>query len=219
MGKVVSVNVGRSRSPEWNKRPTAIDKRPVSGPVAVRRLGLEGDEQADRVYHGGVHQAVYAYAREDLDWWEADLGRELRDGAFGENLTLSGVEVNGALLGERWRIGTALLQVQGPRVPCVTFRGWMGEKGWVKRFTLEGRCGAYLKVIEEGRLGTGDEVTIEHRPAEGVTITEALRAFHGDRELLRRVLEVEDRAPSWDTVGVRLGVIPRTPDNGDGTTP
>jgi MOSC domain-containing protein YiiM len=84
MGKVVSVNVGRSRSPEWNKRPTAIDKRPVSGPVAVRRLGLEGDEQADRVYHGGVHQAVYAYAREDLDWWEADLGRELRDGAFGE---------------------------------------------------------------------------------------------------------------------------------------
>ncbi len=135
MGEVVSVNVGEIDAAPWldSKEHSAIDKRPVATRVAIRLLGVDGDEQADKENHGGREQAVYAYAREDLDWWAAQLGGELRSGIFGENLTVRGVDVNGALLGECWRVGTALLQVTAPRVPCGVFRSWMDRPGWVKR--------------------------------------------------------------------------------------
>jgi MOSC domain-containing protein YiiM len=207
--RVISVNVGQAVDAEWagKLKRTAIDKRPVTHRVPVHVNGLAGDQRADKENHGSPGQAVYAYAREDYDWWERELGRDLRDGRFGENLTTSGLDVNGALIGERWRIGTALLEVTGPRVPCVVFRNWLDEPGWVKRFTAAGRPGAYLKVLELGELGVGDEVEVVRRPAESVTVAEAFRAYHGDEALLRRLLALPGHDERWDRVAERrLGV-------------
>ncbi len=153
---VRSVNVGTPRVAAWAEiGRTSIDKRPLVGPVRVGRLGLEGDEVSDTRHHGGVDQAVYAFAREDLDAWAATLGRDVRDGQFGENLTTEGIDVNEAEVGEHWRIGTAVLEVASIRIPCNEFKGWMGECGydrtaWVKRFTATNRPGPYLRVVEEG---------------------------------------------------------------------
>lgn len=197
-----SVNVGRGRDAEWANPlgRTAIDKRAVDGGVTVRALGLDGDEQVDTDHHGGPDQAVYAYAREELDLWQQRLGRPLRDGVFGENLTTRGVEVSRALIGERWRIGTVLLEVVLPRTPCSVFRNWMAEKGWVRRFTDEARTGAYLRVLEEGELRAGDPVTVEHRPGHGIDLTAAFRATRDrDADLLRRVLDIPGRSHKWDT--------------------
>jgi MOSC domain-containing protein YiiM len=202
MGHLLSVNSGRAVETAWTGRSerTAIDKRPVSGPVPVRALGVGDDEQADREHHGGPDQAVYAYAREDLDWWQERLGRGLRNGIFGENLTVAGLDVCGALIGERWRAGTALLEVTSPRVPCGVFRGWMNEKGWVRRFTEAERTGAYFRVLEEGEVGAGDPVVVEYRPGDGVTVTESFRAFLGDQEIMRRLLEVPGLGEKWRAV-------------------
>jgi MOSC domain-containing protein YiiM len=168
----VSVNVAEVREIPRRGRMvrTGIWKLPVQGRVALRGSSVEGDEQADRRYHGGPDQAVYAYAREDTDWWEAELGRLLEHGVFGENLTLRGVEVSGAVEGELWRAGTALLEVAGPRRPFWKLGVRMGDPGIVKRFARARRPGAYLRVVEEGELEAGDEVRIVHRPAEGVSM-------------------------------------------------
>ncbi|MGH3320583.1 MAG: MOSC domain-containing protein [Streptosporangiaceae bacterium] len=204
--RVISVNVGRAFAAEWAGRlkRTAIDKRPVEAPVGVRRLGLAGDEQADTKHHGGPDQAVYAYAREDLDWWAESLGRLLPDGAFGENLTVRGVDVTGALLGERWRVGTALLEVTAPRIPCSVFRNWMGERGWVKRFADASRVGAYFRVLEEGEVAAGDPLTVVCRPEPRVTIAEAVRAWYGDAAVMRRLLAIPGISPTWDNAGRRV---------------
>ncbi|HTT52610.1 MAG TPA: MOSC domain-containing protein [Streptosporangiaceae bacterium] len=205
--RVISVNTGRTRAAGWAGRiqRSAIDKRPAAGPLAIGHLGVQGDEQADAEHHGGVEQAVYAYAREDLDWWVEQLGLELGNGTFGENLTTAGLDVSGALLGETWQVGTAVVQVRSVRIPCGVFAGWMGEqyaaqRGWVKRFAAAGRPGAYLKVLAEGRAGPGDPIEVLHRPTASVTVTEALRAYYGDAELMRRLVAVKDRDPAWDDV-------------------
>jgi MOSC domain-containing protein YiiM len=204
--RVISVNTGRGRDAEWAGRlkRTAIDKRPVPGPVAVGRLGLAGDEQMDKPDHGGYEQALYAYAREDLDWWVERLGRELPNGTFGENITTSGLEVTGALIGEVWRLGSAVVQVTSPRIPCVVFAGWMDEGQWVKRFADAGRTGAYLRVLEEGQVSAGDPVEVLATPAIRVTIAESARAFFGDVELMRRLLLVEGRGSKWDEIAVSV---------------
>lgn len=206
LARVISVNVGRAFDAGWAGRleRTAIDKRPVEGRVAVRRLGLAGDEQADLENHGGPDQAVYAYAREDLDWWAERLGRPLRDGVFGENLTVRGIDVTGALLGERWRVGSALLEVTAPRIPCSVFRSWMDERGWVRRFAEAGRVGAYFRVSEEGGVAAGDGVEVGYRPEKSVTIREAVRAYYGDTVLLRRLLAVPGISRKWHEVGERV---------------
>ncbi len=214
LAKVVSINTGRSMDAEWagGLKRTAIDKRPVHGTAAavtVGRLGLAGDEQADKEHHGGYEQAVYAYAREDLDWWVERLGRELPNGTFGENITTLGLDVTGALIGERWRLGTAVVEVTGPRIPCVVFQNWLGEDHWVRRFAAGGRPGAYLRVIEEGVVAPGDRVLVLSRPAASVTIAESMRAYYGDAALLRRLLKVAGRGPKWDDVARRvLGTEP-----------
>lgn len=146
---------------------------------------------ASRRHHGGSGQAVYAVAREELDWWGGELDRDLRDGMFGENLTTVGLDVDAAVVGERWRVGSALLEVSGPRIPCATFAAWMGERAWVRRFTERGRTGAYLAVVEPGVLRTGDEVVVEAEPEHGLTVPEVFRAFMGDAGLARRVLDAE----------------------------
>ena len=166
---------------------TGIDKRPASGPVGVRRLGLLGDTICDTVNHGGPDQAVYAYAVEDADWWQQELAGELgftlRPGSFGENLTTRGLDLTGAVIGERWRIGSTILQVSAPRIPCSTFAAFWGVEGLVKRFTAVGRVGAYLRVLTEGQLSAGDPVTVLDRPAHGLTIAQTFRALTGDRSL------------------------------------
>ncbi|GAA1978538.1 hypothetical protein GCM10009718_13940 [Isoptericola halotolerans] len=149
---------------------TAIDKRPVEGRVKAGAYGLYADVQADRAHHGGLDQAVYAYAAEDVTFWEPELGREIPPGLFGENLRTRGLDVSGALIGERWRIGTVVLEVTQPRTPCATFARRLGSPPrWVRRFTEANRTGAYLRVVEAGELGAGDAVEIVSRPAHGVS--------------------------------------------------
>jgi MOSC domain-containing protein YiiM len=201
--RVIAVNTGPEADLVVGGKParTAIDKRPAAGRIVVRALGLAGDEYADKENHGGHEQAVYAYAREDLDWWVERLGYELRNGLFGENITTSGLDITGALIGEIWRIGTAVVQVTSPRIPCITFQSWMDEPHWVKRFAAAGRPGAYLRVLTEGAVGTGDEAEVLGRPAERVTVAESMRAYYGDQDLMRRVLQVPGRGEKWDEIG------------------
>lgn len=199
--QLLSVNVGRPRPSPWKGlRATGIDKRPVDGPVAVTApgpkgtgaVGLAGDRVYDVNHHGGTDQAVYAYAREDLDWWEAELGRALANGNFGENLTTAGLDVNGALIGERWRIGRdVILEVSGPRIPCVTFQGWLERDGWIKQFTRAARPGAYLRVIRPGDICAADPVQIVHRPGHDVTVALAFRAMTSEPDLLPRLLAAD----------------------------
>ncbi|NKX53509.1 MOSC domain-containing protein [Arthrobacter mobilis] len=152
---------------------TAIDKRPASGPVKVTDLGLYADVQADRKHHGGEWQALYAYADEDARWWAAELGREIPPGLFGENLRTLGVDVNGALIGERWRIGPEVrVEVTSVRIPCGTFARHLGEERWVRRFTAAGRPGAYLKVLQTGQIQAGDAVEPTYRPRHGVPVAQ-----------------------------------------------
>jgi MOSC domain-containing protein YiiM len=149
---------------------TAIAKTPVGEPLKVYDYGVYGDVQADRKNHGGLFQAVYAYGQEDADWWSAQLGREIPAGLFGENLRTEGIAVSGAEIGERWRIGGALLEVTAPRTPCATFQRRMDEPQWVKRFTEANRTGAYFRVVERGPVAAGDEIVIEHKPGHGITL-------------------------------------------------
>ena len=207
--RVISVNTGRGQDAAWagSLRRTAISKRPVAGRSEVGRLGLGGDEQVDKPAHGGPEQALYAYAREDLDWWVEQLGRELTNGMFGENITTAGLDVTGALIGETWDLGTARVQVTAPRIPCVVFAGWMDERHWVKRFGDARRPGAYLRVLREGAVGAGDRIEVLSRPAERVTIAESMTAYYGDAALMRRLLRVEGRGLDWDHIAP--GVLER----------
>lgn len=199
--QVLAVNVGRPETGPWTGRVgrTAIRKHPQTGPVRVRRSGLLGDSVCDVAFHGGPDRAVYAFAREDLDHWEGELGRPVRDGLFGENLTTSGLDVTGALLGERWRVGSALVEVAAVRTACRVFTNWMGmhgheEAGWIKRFTAQGSPGAYLRVVEEGVVERGDGIRVVHRPEHDVTVGLAFRALTTERTLLPRLLEVDGLA-------------------------
>ena len=200
--KVLSVNVGVPRSnPAKQLGMTGIDKRPVDHPVYVRapgpkttglHSGLVGDPIGDIRSHGGDDQAVYAYAREDYDWWETELGRKLAGGAFGENLTTAGVDVNNALIGEIWRVGAELeLQPTFGRIPCATFQARMEEPRWLKRFTRENRTGAYFRVITPGHVRAGDEIEIVHRPDRSVSIAEAFGIYMLNPAALARLLDAE----------------------------
>jgi MOSC domain-containing protein YiiM len=171
---------------------TAIDKRPLTGRVRIHRLGVNGDQQYDTRNHGGPDQAVYAYAAEDARWWAAELGRDVPPGCFGENLTTEGLDVTAAVIGERWRIGSAVLQVRSPRIPCRTFAGFWDVPDLIKRFTAHGASGAYLSVVEEGEVGMGDSIDVVDRPAHGVTIGELFAARSGDRDVVPRMLDVPE---------------------------
>jgi MOSC domain-containing protein YiiM len=198
-----SVNLGRPRpNPYKSAKATGIGKQPAPGPVEVRDPGprttglgggLVGDFIGDGEHHGGTDQAVYAFQREDLDRWADRLGRQLPNGFFGENLTTAGLDVNDARIGERWRIGRDVeLQVTAPRIPCSTFRGWVGEQGWVKIFTADARPGTYLRVIAPGLIRAGDQVEVTHRPEHDVTVSLVFRAELADRDLLPRLLAAGD---------------------------
>jgi MOSC domain-containing protein YiiM len=198
-----SIHVGRPDYDGWaaDVDGTSIRKRPVEGPLRATAYGIEGDRVAHPEVHGGRDQAVYAYAREDLDHWSAELGREIPDGMFGENLTTEGIDVNEALVGERWRIGEALFEVAKVRIPCNTFKGWMGESGfdntaWVKRFTLANRPGPYLRVLEEGVIRAGDAIDVVRRPDHGLTVSFMFRALTTERQLAPELLRIDGLATS-----------------------
>ena len=213
MATLLSVNVGRmSASRHTDTGVTGIDKRPSSAPVVLRDpgqgtgiSGAAGDAIGDPRSHGGTDQAVYAYGREDLDVWQAELGRSLTNGVFGENLTTAGLDVNGALVGERWQVGgTCVLEVTSPRIPCRTFAGWLEDQLWVKRFTNRGAPGAYLRVISPGSVSAGDAITVLHRPAHDVTITMMFRALTTDKALQPRLAAAGDALPEF----LRRSLIP-----------
>jgi MOSC domain-containing protein YiiM len=201
-GALFSVNLGTTRAATYsNPGVTGIGKRPTADPVAVRAPGADGasgvvgDAVCDLPAHGGTDKAVYAYAREDLDAWGARLNRSIPPGSFGENLTTVGLDVTGAVIGERWRIGAGLLvEVCQPRIPCRTFAGWLDELGWtdgktwMDRFIEAGDPGAYLRVIEPGTIRVGDPVEIVYRPEHDVTIGVVYRARTTQPELLPRLL-------------------------------
>jgi MOSC domain-containing protein YiiM len=214
MARVQSVNVGTLARNLAKDNWTAIDKRPTGRPVWVSapgtvkgRSGLAGDAIGDRPHHGGDDQAVYAFAREDLDRWQAELGHAVPDGWFGENLTTVGIDPNGALIGERWQVGPELLlQVTSPRIPCKTFVLRMGEREWARRFTESRRPGAYLKVLHPGPVNAGDPITIVHRPSHGVDITTALYALTLRPQLLNRLLEAGDDLSRGMRDGIEAGL-------------
>jgi len=200
------------RLPRAGDTTSGIDKRPVEGRVAVHPLGLDGDVQVNKKFHGGEGQALYAYAQEDADWWAAEVELDLPAGRFGENLRTSGMDLTGAVLGERWRIGDVLVEVTAPRTPCAKLRAHWGVPRIIKRFTERGASGAYLRVLETGDLGAGDAIEVVERPAHGLTIGLTFRAFTTERDLLadlapaRAVLPQRNRSAIDAAVAARTGV-------------
>lgn len=192
-GTVETVNVGEPRPVEVDGRTiwTAIWKSPVEGRIPLRGVNLRGDDQADRTVHGGPDKAVYAYAAEETEVWEGELGSALGPGAFGENLTVRGLAVSGAVIGERWAVGSTLLEVAQPRLPCFKLGLRMGDPRFVRRFADAGRPGAYLRMLREGDIGAGDAIEVVSRPAHGVTSALVSRAILREPELL----DAASRAP------------------------
>ena len=196
-----AVNVGRPRTLAFGDVDveTAIWKAPVEGRRRVGRLNVEGDRQADLKVHGGPDKAVYAYAGESRSWWGEHLGLgELPPGVFGENLSTSGVDVDGAVVGELWRVGSALLQVSQPRVPCYKLAIRFDDPAMPRRFAAAARPGAYLRVLEEGDVAAGDPVAVEARPPHAVTVADVARAYHShDVSLAARLLDVPELDDGW----------------------
>jgi MOSC domain-containing protein YiiM len=203
MASVLTVNLASPRpNADKGSQLTGIDKRPTDDTITVRApgpmhgglgSGLQGDMIGDTQVHGGDDQAVYAYAREDLDTWERELQRDLGNGEFGENLTTDRLDVTGARVGERWQVGSngLVLEVSRPRIPCRTFATWLSIQGWVKTFTKAATPGAYLRVIESGTVRAGDSIVVVDRPNHDVTIGMVFRAMTLEPELLPRVLEAD----------------------------
>ncbi len=209
-GRVEAVCVAGNDLYQLPKRPSGIDKKPVEGRVAVHPLGLEGDVQINKKHHGGEGQAVYAYAQEDAVWWEAELGRELPPGRFGENLRTSGVDLLGAVLGEQWRVGTALFEVTAWRTPCANFAQYWGIPNLVKRFAARGATGAYLRVLETGELGAGDGIHVVERPEHGITVGTAFRIVTTEQARLPELAPALRHLPLKDQPKLAAKIAART---------
>ena len=203
MSHVLTVNIAEPRtSPDDGRLQTGIDKRPVAGSVEVRSpgpmqgglgSGLVGDLIGNQAFHGGDDQAVYAYARWDLDAWETELNRDIANGVFGENFTTTGVDVTNAVVGERWRVGSGglELEVSRPRIPCRTFALWLEINGWVKTFTTSAVPGAYLRVVTPGTVRAGDRIEVIDRPDHGITVGVVFRALTLEAGMLPSVLAAD----------------------------
>ncbi len=198
-GEVLSVNVGEVRQFDYNGRTarSGIWKFPVAGRVRASGVNLEGDAQADRKAHGGPDKAVYAYAVEDYRWWQSQLERPLQHGEFGENLTTEGIDVTNALIGEQWQIGSVLLEVSEPRVPCWRLGVRVEDPLFPRRFTAAGRPGAYLRILVEGELGAGDEIRVVARPAHELSIGDVFRIYTRDWHEANRLLTVSEMSDTW----------------------
>ncbi len=199
MGKVISVNVGLPTEFEYKGRQakSAIWKNPVSGKVYAHGVNLEGDRQADLKAHGGYDKAVYAYASEDLNWWENEIGRKIGPGELGENLTLQGVQVNDALIGERWKIGGVILEVSEPRIPCWRLGVRMEDKTFPKKFTKALRPGAYLRIKNEGELENGNMVEIIDKPEHTLTVRDVFEIYTQTHANANKILEISNMSDAW----------------------
>ena len=200
IGDLVSVNVGAARDVKWHGRTvrTAIWKYPVTGPVEVAGVNLVGDDQADRRVHGGTHKAVYAYGAEDYQWWTEKLGVQVAPGTFGDNLTVAGFDLGSAWVGERWQIGTCVLEVSEPRMPCFKLGVRMGTADFVDLFDVVGRFGTYLRIVQDGRVAAGDTVDLVSRPEQVLTVAELAESRNSkDVDLLERVVGHSAVSPPW----------------------
>lgn len=198
--RLLSVNVAADLHPgqKWSgARGSGIDKRPVEGARMLAGDAVEGDAVMNRTHHGGPWQAVYAYAREDADWWERELQSTVGNGRFGENLTTAGLDITNARIGEKWRIGGAVVQVTLPRMPCRVLAGFWDRPGLVKTFAAARRPGAYLRIVDEGPVRAGDLIEVVDRPASAASIAQAFACKTGDRAALDLLRNTSDLAPSW----------------------
>ena len=201
--KLVSVNVGLPREVEWRGRTvtTGIFKSPVEGRARVRTLNLDGDRQADLSVHGGPTKAVYVYPGEHYAYWRQELpGVDLPPGSFGENLTTEGLRETEVRIGDRFRVGSAVVSVTEPRMPCSKLGVKFGRDDMVRRFLASERSGFYFAVVEEGDVAAGDAIEPLERATHEVTVSEIIRLFARDREdleALRRVIQVEALPESW----------------------
>lgn len=201
--RVISVNLGQPRELHWRGRrvTTCIFKEPVAGRVAVCRLHLEGDQQANLKVHGGPDKAVYAYPAEHYEYWRKEFpGRPLPWGWFGENLTIEGLLETSVYIGDRLRIGSAEFRVTSPRVPCSTLEAKFERDDMIKRFLASLRTGFYLAVLKEGNVGAGDAIEVIERDANPVTVTDIARLYTpgpNDLEDLRRAAQLAALPDNW----------------------
>jgi MOSC domain-containing protein YiiM len=198
--KVLTVNITSIvHEGEWtgSEGKTGIDKRAAFSPVHFANEEVTGDVVVDRNHHGGYDQAVYAYAREDADWWEKELGQSIANGRFGENLTTSGIDVNGALVGERWKIGTTILEVSQPRIPCRVFAGFWQRPTLIKEFMAFGKPGTYLRIIQEGHISAGDEIEVVSKPVHNVSIADLYAAKNGERSKVEEIAAVKELSAKY----------------------
>jgi MOSC domain-containing protein YiiM len=197
--EVVSLNVGTPRLVQWDggQVRTSIWKHPVPGPRRIEGINLSGDEQSDRAVHGGRDKAVYAYALEDLEWWAGQLGWTVQPGLMGENLTTRGLPLAQAVVGEHWHVGSAVLQVTQPRIPCYKLGIRTGDPRFPRRFAAAGRPGAYLRIMVPGQVSPGDPITVTDRPAHGVTVELVARAYHRDHGLAAGLVDIPELAQGW----------------------
>jgi len=198
-GKLLSINVTAVIHEEpWagEKGRSGIDKRAVDRPVKLATNSVEGDFVGDTKVHGGYDKAVYSYAREDAAWWEGELGMPIASGRFGENLTTQGIDVSGAVIGELWHIGSAILEVAQPRTPCRVFTGFWDRPNLIKEFTDAGRPGAYLRIIQEGKVTAGDAIEIVSSPAHGISVGKMFSARGEDRFVMFEFLAESDSSQS-----------------------
>jgi MOSC domain-containing protein YiiM len=201
--KLISVNVGLPRIVMSNGEPvsTGIFKAPISGRVKLRTLNLDGDRQADLSVHGGPNKAVYGYPSEHYEYWKRELPElALPWGTFGENFTTEGLFESGLNIGDKFRIGTAVVMVTEPRLPCYKLGLKFGRSDIIRRFLASERTGFYFAVLQEGELGVGDQFEVMQKNEDGVRVSDITRLFVRDKhnvELLRRAIEVEALPESW----------------------
>lgn len=201
--RIASVNVGGIRHVEWQGRDvtTGIWKHPVEGRVALRGVNFAGDDQADRTVHGGPDKAVYAYAREDYDYWRTE-GMEVHDAMFGENLTTEGIDLSACVAGERWKVGSTTLEIAQPRLPCYKLGIRVGDASFLRRFLVSQRVGAYLRVVAEGDVGAGDVIEVKSRPAHGITLRHMVASLD-DPDRAAALRAIENLPEFWRKIAFR----------------
>jgi MOSC domain-containing protein YiiM len=199
-GRVLSINISRESQALFlpdSDDLTGINKVGVDGLVLFSGDEVIGDTVADRINHGGYNKAVYAYAQEDAQWWEAKIGKPISPGQFGENLTTKDVDISGALIGEQWRIGGLLLEVSEPRIPCRKFAGFWNRPALIREFTEANRSGAYLRIIEEGSIEKGAQIQVASRPSHGITIADVFAARSGARDKITAIAAVKELSEDY----------------------
>ena len=198
--KVLSINITTTiHEGDWtgSEGRTGIDKRSVSGAVVFAHEQVANDVIVDKQAHGGYDQAVYAYAREDADWWESEIGTSIDNGRFGENLTTLGIDVNAAVIGEQWEIGSVILEVSQPRIPCRVFAGFWQRPSLIKEFMAAGKPGTYLRIIKEGEITAGDSIKVIRVPEHGITIADIYAAKNGERSKVREIAHVHELSTKY----------------------